>query len=98
MLPGAIFFHELRATARRRRSYALRFLIGCFLLYSLIVNSTWSEQRELSTNDMARLGGELFGNVAFIQMAVILLLTPAFLAGAIAEDRDRKVLPYLLTS
>ena len=36
MLPGPIFFHELRVAARRKRSYALRVLLGLFLLYSVV--------------------------------------------------------------
>ena len=39
MLPGPVFFHELRTVARRRRSYALRTALGLFLLY-LVIQST----------------------------------------------------------
>ena len=56
------------------------------------------QTRELSPNEMARLGSNLFGAVVWLQGIVILFLTPAFLAGAIAEDRQRKVLSYLLAS
>jgi len=104
MLPGPIFFHELRVVARRKRSFALRVLLGLFLLYSVVMSyESWTgsfwrsiQARELSPNELARLGTQLFGAVLWLQGLTILLLTPAFLAGAIAEDRQRKVLPYLL--
>ena len=44
------------------------------------------------------IGMKLFGDVVWLQAIVILLLTPAFVAGTIAEDRQRKVLSYLLAS
>ena len=106
MLPGPIFLHELRVVARRKRSYALRVLLGLFLLYSVVMTyEAWTastlrsiQSRELSPNEMARLGSNLFGAVLWLQGIVIFFLTPAFLAGAIAEDRQRKVLSYLLAS
>ena len=56
------------------------------------------QSRELSPNELARLGSNLFAAVLWLQSIIIVLLTPAFLAGAIAEDRQRKVLSYLLAS
>lgn len=106
MLPGPVFFHELRAVARRKRAYALRVLIGLFLLY--IVVAPWYNGNSLvyssagndgfSPHEMARIGTGLFAAILWLQGVMILFLTPAFLAGAIAEDRQRKVLFYLLAS
>ncbi len=106
MLPGPVFFHELRVGARRKRAYALRVLVGLFLLYIVVVplyrgNSlvySTLESEGLSPHEMARIGMGLFAAILWLQGAVILLLTPAFLAGTIAEDRQRKVLTYLLAS
>src|SRR4051812_31260750 len=106
MLPGPVFFHELRAVSRRKRSYALRVLIGLFLLYIVIEPLLeWNyyvgpspESEGLSPHQMAKIGIGLFAAMLWLQGGVILFLTPAFLAGAIAEDRQRKVLFYLLAS
>ena len=106
MLPGPVFFHELRTVARRRRSYALRTALGLFLLY-LVIQSTsrWEPyaspsdaNQEYTSGELAEIGMKLFGDVVCLQAIVILLLTPAFVAGTIAEDRQRKVLSYLLAS
>ena len=106
MLPGPVFFHELRTVARRRRSYALRTALGLFLLY-LVIQSTsrWEPyaspsdaNQEYTSRELAEIGMKLFGDVVCLQAIVILLLTPAFVAGTIAEDRQRKVLSYLLAS
>lgn len=106
MLPGPIFWHELRVAARRKRTYALRVLLGLFLLYSVVMayeamrySHLESMQVEgLSPNELARLGGNLFSAVVWIQSLAICCLTPAFLASSIAEERQRKVLSYLLAS
>jgi len=106
MLPGPVFFHELRTVARRRRSYALRTAMGFFLLYLMIQSTnrwgTYGTQsatdREYSPGELAMIGMSLFRTVIWLQGIVILVLTPAFVAGTIAEDRQRKVLSYLLAS
>lgn len=105
MLPGPVFFHELRAAARKRKSFVIRTLIGLFLLYLLLVSEGGSYRRsstandwEYSAKDLARIGGNLFSMVVWLQAMIILLLTPAFVAGSIVEDRQRKVLSYLLAS
>jgi ABC-type transport system involved in multi-copper enzyme maturation permease subunit len=81
-------------------------LIGLLLLYFVVMTfESWtrygfraSETRELSPGELARLGSNLFATVIWLQSGIILFLTPAFLAGAIAEDRQRKLLSYLLAS
>jgi len=80
--------------------------MGFFLLYLMIQSTnhwgTYASQsetsREYSPGELAEIGMNLFGTVIWLQGVVILLLTPAFVAGTIAEDRQRKVLSYLLAS
>jgi ABC-type transport system involved in multi-copper enzyme maturation permease subunit len=110
MFPGPVFYSELRTLSRRRRFYALRFAFGLLLLYFVVetysslrwmlsnpaVNS--SSTLELTVSETALLGTRLFGTVFWLQSIVVLFLTPALLAGAIAEDRQRRVLLYLIAS
>ncbi|APW63169.1 ABC transporter permease [Paludisphaera borealis] len=110
MFPGPVFYSELRTLARRRRFYALRFGFGLLLLYFVV--QTYSSLRwmlsrypnssastiELTVSETALLGTSLFSTVFWLQSIAVLFLTPALLAGAIAEDRQRRVLLYLLTS
>jgi ABC-type Na+ efflux pump permease subunit len=105
MFPGPVFFHELRTVARRRRSFLWRSLIGLLLLYILIAPGSWAyrghqwgDDWEYSPGELAAFGSSLFGSVLWLQAMVIVFLTPAFVAGAIAEDRQRKILAYLLAS
>ncbi|QEH37128.1 ABC-2 family transporter protein [Aquisphaera giovannonii] len=104
MLPGPVFFHELRAASRRRRTFVIRTSIGLLLLYLLISilgggrYARVASDRDLTAGELADLGGELFAAVALLEFLLIAVLTPAYMAGSIAEDRQRKVLPYLLAS
>ncbi|HKM54050.1 MAG TPA: ABC transporter permease, partial [Isosphaeraceae bacterium] len=74
--------------------------------YLLVATSrSWMHYRtpqngnnEYSIAELASIGSRVFEILAWLQGFVIVLLTPAFVAGSIAEDRQRKVLTYLLAS
>ncbi len=104
MLPGPVFFVELRAAARRRRWYALRVAYGLALLGVIWVSvATYfgpggAPGRVFSPQQLAELASGLF--VAFLQLQAwaVGLLTPALVAGAIADEKQRKTIHALLTS
>ncbi|AGA30451.1 ABC transporter permease [Singulisphaera acidiphila] len=105
MLPGPVFNVELLTTARRIRYYVFRSIYGVTLLYFIWQNGpeyrAWRFQShvgELSIQEMARLGWTLFTTILIVQSVAVLLLTPALVAGVIAEERQRKTLHYLLAS
>lgn len=92
---SALFRQEMVMAARRQRTYLLRgvytvFLIG--LAYPLVAQladlSTWLPQQD---------GVTLLGNFLRHHFMLVLLLTPAFVAGAITQEKDRGTLPDLLT-
>jgi ABC-type transport system involved in multi-copper enzyme maturation permease subunit len=100
MFPGPVFTHELRTVARKPRFYVIRFLCGLFLLY-LIVTTSWrwnNSNRTLTLDELADVGSGLFLMTVWIQGSTAVFLTPAIVAGTIAEARQRKVLHYLLAS
>lgn len=100
MFPGPVLAYELRTVARKPRFYVIRFLCGLFLLY-LIVTTSWrwnNSNRTLTLDEVADVGSGLFLMTVWIQGTTAVLLTPAIVAGTIAEDRQRKILHYLLAS
>lgn len=105
MLPGPVFHSELLTTARRPRYYAIRFLYGAALLFFIWLNDPgiqpWYNPTRgsgMSIAQLARLGRTLFTTFVSVQAAAVLLLTPALVAGVIADERQRKTLHYLLAS
>ncbi len=104
MLLGPVFNAELLTTARRARYYVVRFLYGMVILFLIYLSyraNTWRtgfETRELTIEEMASLGRQIFDSFAVVQAVTVILLTPALVGGTIAEERQRKTLHYLLTS
>jgi ABC-type transport system involved in multi-copper enzyme maturation permease subunit len=105
MFPGPVFKLELRRLSRRKRYYALLTLYGLVLLYVV-----WSNNPQtmfvvpagpaggLSVDQWHYAGKSLFESYTIWQMAMVVLLTPAMVAGVIAEEHERKTMPSLLAS
>jgi ABC-type transport system involved in multi-copper enzyme maturation permease subunit len=106
MLPGPVLSAELVTTARRARYYAIRFAYGMILLFFIVLTvGQWYGQekelwegRELSLSRLAATGQAVFVAFAVLQGLAVLILTPALAAGAVAGEKRRRTLPYLLAS
>ena len=105
MLPGPVFNVELLTTARRARYYVLRFVYGAILLLLVWMNNPdlhrYGPSRtrvEYSINEIASIGQALFWTFFIAQSITILTLTPALVAGTIADERERRTLHYLMAS
>jgi ABC-type transport system involved in multi-copper enzyme maturation permease subunit len=105
MLPGPVFNVELLTTARRARSYALRLAYGVLLLFFIWQNAPWHYTRmsrwddgRMTIQEMAEFGNGTFRLFLWLQGFAVLSLTPALVAGAVAEEKQRKTLHYLLAS
>ena len=93
---------EITRSARRGRDAWLRTLYAGILLSILV----WSHAdwilgsgvsfgdlfatRTMSRGDIARFAASFFHTFMIVQFVAILLLTPAYVAGAIAEERERR--------
>jgi ABC-type transport system involved in multi-copper enzyme maturation permease subunit len=101
MLPGPVFTFEMMMIARRVRFYAARAFYATVLLLILwTVHAAWTSayEGELPNRMMPWFGVSAFGGIAVGQELLVLLLTPALVAGAIADEKRRKTLHYLLAS
>ena len=105
MLPGPVFYVELIGVARRARYYWLRVLFCSILLFFL-----WTTYRQyvrydyaniatgFSIQQLSQFGSAMFATIATVQGIAVVLLTPALVAGVIADEKERKTLHYLLAS
>jgi ABC-type transport system involved in multi-copper enzyme maturation permease subunit len=101
MLPGPVFTFEMMTTARRGRFYSLRALYAIVLLLILwMIHTSWTAETEgeLSVRLVPWFGLSAFGAITVGQEILVLTLTPALVAGAIADEKRRKTLHYLLAS
>src|SRR5207248_3992660 len=99
----AVFFYDLLRTTRRGRVALIRSIYALALLAALYsVYAEWFPHVgpgwEMPPSAMAKFAQEFFGRFLLIQTGAVVLLTPAYTAGAIAEERQRGTLDCFLTS
>ncbi len=100
---GAIFGKELRVTARRKRTYFLRFIyLGVLLLFLLGVYSEHSYERHGHSNALLKaqqqnaMGLEFFGVFSFFSITAMAILGPVLTSTSMSGERLHKTLPVLL--
>jgi ABC-type transport system involved in multi-copper enzyme maturation permease subunit len=104
MIFGPILNAEMIRLARQRRWYVLRFLVGLFLLlviffgYQSAIMSRLSYKKELNSDDLYVFSLMVLIYIAVGQAIAVMFLAPALVAGAIAEEKQKKTLHYLLAS
>ena len=100
MLMGPVFHAELLRTSRQRRYYVLRVLYALVLL--LLIWTGYERLRwyqpVISTADLAAFASGTFIAFAILQLITILLLVPPVFGGAIADEKQRKTLHYIMAS
>jgi ABC-type transport system involved in multi-copper enzyme maturation permease subunit len=99
---GPVLVFDLIRTTRRGRYTVLRALYaaGLFLsLFAMYRNQDWMNRGTFtSTLSMARLAESFVYTFLAVQFIAVAVLTPAYVSGAIAEEKDRKTLEFLLAT
>ncbi len=83
---------------RTRHMYMRASYLGVLiiaLLYALLWNT---KSGDLSYRELAAAGSTSFQYIAYLQVALICILAPVFMAGAIAQEADPKTWDILLTT
>lgn len=107
-LGGPMFLYDLFRTGRKGLGIGHRFLYGGFLLLALfLLYSAWfpyAEFRQLfdevrmDPKQMPKFAAAFFGTFLCVQVGAVLLVTPAYVAGSIAEEKQRRTLEFVLTT
>jgi ABC-type transport system involved in multi-copper enzyme maturation permease subunit len=104
---GPILFYDLVVSARRGRYVLIRCLyVAALMVILFLLYGKWLGLRgggvlgpgTLARNDLAAFNEEFFERFMAVQYAVIVLLTPGVTAGAIAEEKERRTLEYLMAT
>ncbi len=108
-LVGPVLFYDLIRSARRgrtfllRAAYALALLVALSLLYASYLSrgdhfeSLFGGPR-VGTQQVAEFGSNFFLTFMGLQFGAVFVLTPAFTATAVAEEKERRTLDYLLAT
>ncbi len=107
---GPICWYDLIRLARQRRTLLLRCLYPVVLLlvlyhiygryfpdYDLLVEP-FHPATYLAPSRQAEIGRGFVTAILMIQALAVLLLTPVYLAGAVAQERERRTLELLFTT
>ena len=112
-LSGPLLFYDLIRTGRRGSFRRIRMLYVLFLaawfailwLGTLVTLLHHDEDfwdlfvsRSLPPATASRLAGEFLASFLAFQLGAAFLLTPAYVAGAVVEEKERQRLPFLLTT
>ncbi|MEO2091065.1 MAG: ABC transporter permease, partial [Gemmataceae bacterium] len=107
---GPLFIWELLRLARRGQDARGRFILAAALFviltgFSLIwfrhtpaADLFFGAAQTLTIHELSVFGSSFSLAFLFGQLAILCLLTPAYAAGGIAEEKDKRTLVYLLVS
>jgi len=108
MLGGPVLLFDAVRTARRSRLALFRSLYALLLLFFLfIVYTSWfghdlasgltgiMDEQRIPAGDQARFAASFFHTFLVVQFLVVVLLTPAFAGGTVAEEREKGTLELL---
>lgn len=104
---GPVLVYDVLRSARRGRFILVRWLyaIGLLLLllwvYAIWRTETYYYRQHTVTNEfreLAKLAEQYFIAFSIAQFCAVALLTPAYVAGAIAEEKEKKTLEFLLAT
>jgi ABC-type Na+ efflux pump permease subunit len=99
---GPVLFYDLVRIARRGRYILLR--VAYALLLLLVLWTTYASFSDrfgsgaIPAQEVSKVASTYFVYFLISQLAVVILLTPAFTASAIAEEKERKTLEFLLAT
>jgi ABC-type transport system involved in multi-copper enzyme maturation permease subunit len=98
---GPVLFYDLVRQARNRRFVALRFLYALFLVS--LLGAIWASLTKFGSAVPDNRGGASIAQSYFdyfmvVQFVVVVLLTPAYVAGAIADEKERGTLDFMLAT
>jgi ABC-type transport system involved in multi-copper enzyme maturation permease subunit len=97
---GPVLFYDMLTTARRGRYSMIRVLYSFLLV--LVLFWSWSMissfNRQSPREEAAQIGMRFFESFTVVQLIAVFLLTPAYVAGSIAEEKERKTLEFLLAT
>src|SRR5437588_2860967 len=104
MLFGPVLGYDLVRTARRSRFFWLRAGYAVAMLLLLLAVYVHNQHTDTLRGGLVRRGTiaqfaeSFFFAFTCVQLGVVILLTPIYAAGAIAEEKEAGTLEYLLAT
>lgn len=100
LLPtNPICMRLVQGGSKRARHLYIRWgYLGAMILVLLFVLLGAVSSGSIALRDLASSGSHIFNNVSYLQIGLICILTPVFMAGAIAQEANPQTWDILLTT
>jgi ABC-type transport system involved in multi-copper enzyme maturation permease subunit len=98
---GPVLLYDLIRMARRGRYFLMRSLYAAVLLGMLYVtfeSNIGVSRTSVHPNELGIFAARFCYSFMLLQFIAVLLMTPGYVGGAIAEEKVRQTLDYLLTT
>jgi ABC-type transport system involved in multi-copper enzyme maturation permease subunit len=98
---GPVFTWDLVRNTRRGRYFLIRTLYGLLLLvvlWQVWAAHFWYRPGPVTTSEITAFAERFFATLLVVQFVLITLLTPAYTAGAITDEKERRTLEFILTT
>jgi ABC-type transport system involved in multi-copper enzyme maturation permease subunit len=100
---GPVLFYDLVRNARRTSFFAYRVLyLGILLLLLCWMYLSWRKSylltEPVTSSEAAELALLFFITFMAVQIVFVIVLTPAFTASAIAEEKERRTIEFILAT
>jgi len=96
LLPGnPILLRVVAMASKRKRDWFVR--MGYLALLIILVFFSLSS-KESGLDALAKMSGQIFMNISYVQLALVALLSPIFTAGAITQEKDSQTYDILLAT
>src|SRR5205807_126964 len=99
---GPVFYYDLLRSVRKNRTFVYRFcyasMLGIVIGWIYLM---WVVDRRggtLSIREMPQFAASFSYTFVCVQFALAALLTPAIIGGAIADEKDRRTLEFMLAT
>jgi ABC-type Na+ efflux pump permease subunit len=100
---GPVLFYDLMCIARRRRYFLIRCVYALAML--AILGWVWfvwwiegTHRSRGSPSEIAAFASSFFYTFMVVQFLVVCVLTPAYTAGAVTDEKEKKTLEFLLAT
>jgi ABC-type transport system involved in multi-copper enzyme maturation permease subunit len=99
---GPVLYYDLMRSSRRLRFIIVRLLyalgLAVVLGWVFLIISLEYDDGKVPPQEMTDIATYMFYTLLSIQFLVVVLLTPAYTAGAIAEEKECKTLEFVLAT
>src|SRR5262249_47251743 len=98
---GSVYVQNSASNIRPLPNYRLRvgssFYVAGSTTY-MLGSTTFEDYGAARRAELARFAEAFFSTFILVQLLAVVVLTPAYTAGTIAEEKDRKTLEFLLAT